>query len=169
MNLASFGNTPTKAYNILKKYCPSAKGSKFTKSKKPLKVDSTIINNHQRYFFANLGVVYALVKKFSQKDVAAAAQRIVEEELSALVESALDDTNVDRLCLSGEIFMNIKINKKLRELKKVKDIFVYPNPGEPSAAMGAAYEAGFKLTNHKYYPCDIKLGLNFQIHKSKQL
>ena len=149
MELSPYGNPQTKAYNALKKYCSTVKKTKINKEKKKITYTVTVINNNQRFTFHKLETLHNLIKKFGYKDVAAAAQRILEEQTSELIENTLEQTGMDKLCLAGNVFLNSKLNKKLRELKRVKDIFIYPNPGEAGASVGAALEAHHELTGEK--------------------
>jgi len=151
MGMAPYGNAHGTAYNILKNYAPTVKGLDLIKPRKTFKVDYTVVNNHQRFIFTGLNIISSLLKRFSDKDVAAAAQRILEERVVELVENALEETGTDRLCLAGGVFHNSKLNKKLRELKRVKDIYICPNPGDAGTAVGAALEAYHNLTGEKLY------------------
>src|SRR3989344_8005633 len=90
--LAPYGDSNSNAYSILKDYAPTVNGLNLVKQKKGLRIDFSVVNNHQRFVFNNLGVIGSLVKRFSDKDVAAAAQRILEEGVVELVENALEDT-----------------------------------------------------------------------------
>lgn len=146
MGLAPFGNPDTKAYDFLRDYAPVVKGADLLKPAKDCSGGVTVINNYQRFVFYDIGVIHNLVKRFSDRDVAAAAQRILEEGVVKLVENALKETGMDRLCLAGGVFLNVKLNKRLRELKGVKEVYVYPNPGDAGAAVGAALEAYHQLT-----------------------
>ncbi len=152
MGLAPFGDPNSKAYDVLKDYCPTVRGSDLIRQKKDYRGGVTVINNYQRFVFYDLQIITGLVKRFSDRNVAAAAQRILEERVVELVANALDETGIDRLCLAGGVFLNVKLNKKLRELKQVKDIFIYPNPGDAGAAVGASLEAYHQLTGEKSFP-----------------
>ena len=85
--------------------------------------------------------------------------------------NAIEETGLDRICLAGELFLNVKLNKAIRELKKVRRFYVYPNPGEGGAAAGAALECYHKLTGRKSYDVsgNVYLGpeyTNFEIEAS---
>jgi len=149
MGLAPFGDSHNKAYEFLGDFCPIVKGSELVASKKSIRFGNTVMNNFQRIIFYDLHLMHKLVKRFSERDVAAAAQRILEERVVELIDNALAETGMDKLCLAGGVFLNVKLNKKLRELKRVKEIYIYPNPGDPGAAVGAALEAYYQLTGEK--------------------
>lgn len=151
MGLAPFGDPNTKAYDILKKFAPKVKGTDLITQERDFSGGVTVINNYQRFVFYDVGIIHSLIKKFGDKNVAAAAQRILEEGITELVSNALDETGLDKLCLAGGVFLNVKLNKKLRELRQVKEIYIYPNPGDAGAAVGAALEAYHDLTGEKTF------------------
>lgn len=77
-----------------------------------------------------------LLKKHGQENVAWAAQHILEEEMVSFV-SSLHDRPIHLVCAGG-IFLNVKMNQKLRELPKVSGVFVQPHAGDGGLAFGAA-------------------------------
>ena len=42
------------------------------------------------------------------------------------------------LALAGGVFANVKLNQKIKDLKNIKDIFVFPNMGDGGLAVGCA-------------------------------
>ncbi|MAG15607.1 hypothetical protein CMO88_00945 [Candidatus Woesearchaeota archaeon] len=152
MGLAAYGDPHTGAYKSLKNYASTVRGIDLIKQKRNFKASFAVVNNYQRFVFNDLNRIRSLVKRFSDKDVAAAAQKILEERVTELIENALKETGMNKLCLAGRVFLNVKLNKKLRELKKVKDIYIYPNPGDAGTVVGAALEAHHNLTGEKTIP-----------------
>jgi len=84
-----------------------------------------------------------LKKKFSNKDIAAAAQKKIEEVIIEFVKDNIPKNS--KLALAGGVFANVKINQKLSELKNIKDIFVFPNMGDGGLSVGSAI-----LCHNKY-------------------
>ena len=146
MSLAAYGDSHTKAYNVLACYAPTVKGVGLRKPKKDFQPATAVINNYQRFSFGNIDVVTSLSRRFSDRDVAAAAQRILEERVVELVDNAMGETGMDKLCLAGEVFLNVKLNKKLKELKRVRKLYTYPHAGDTGTSVGAALEAHHTLT-----------------------
>lgn len=90
-------------------------------------------------------------------NIAAATQKHLENLLIKWVRNAVNKTGIHKIALSGGVFLNVKANKKIRELKEVKEIFAYPNAGDAGTAAGACLEAFFhycRVNNLKYerYP-----------------
>ncbi len=77
-----------------------------------------------------------LKKKFSREDIAAAAQKRLEE---VVIEFIKDNIKIKtKIALAGGVFSNVKINQKISELSKIKDIYVFPNMGDGGLAVGCA-------------------------------
>tara|TARA_Y100000310_G_scaffold172911_1_gene173008 strand:+ start:383 stop:2092 length:1710 start_codon:yes stop_codon:yes gene_type:complete len=141
MHLSSLGNPNTKAYEKLLQLCPSINGTKIVKPKKPIAGGLFSMNSLQRTVFYNTKIIQDLIKRYSKNDVAAAAQKIIEEHITKLVGNTLDDQSQTALVLSGGIFHNVKLNKKLAALDKVKNIFISSNPGNGGTGHGAVLQA----------------------------
>lgn len=85
--------------------------------------------------FANSNLKY-LTKKYSTEDIAAGAQYLLEKLVLECVRSL--SPNKFNLALAGGIFANVKLNQKIKDEKKVKEIFIYPNMGDGGLSVGAA-------------------------------
>lgn len=73
-------------------------------------------------------------------DLAASAQRRLEECLSQLVTAALDATGSTRLCIAGGVGLNCSANGRLARLPAVQEMFVQPAAGDAGCAIGVALE-----------------------------
>lgn len=71
--------------------------------------------------------------------IAGGLQLFIEDFLKEWVANCIRETGIRRIALSGGVFMNVKANKALYELKEVDDIFVFPSCGDESNAIGVAY------------------------------
>ena len=77
-----------------------------------------------------------LTKKYSKKDIAAATQYTLEKVVINCVKN-LSRKKIN-LALAGGVFANVKLNQKIKDLKNIKDIFVFPNMGDGGLAVGCA-------------------------------
>lgn len=73
--------------------------------------------------------------------VCGALQDFTERSVLRWVKNAIAATGLHRLCLSGGVFMNVKLNKLIAGLPEVEELFVMPSCGDESNAMGAAFLA----------------------------
>lgn len=76
--------------------------------------------------------------------IAAAAQQHLEDLLVAWVKTATQQFDTHKIACAGGIFLNVKANKKIREMPEVEDIFVYPASGDDGTCVGAGLEAYFQ-------------------------
>ena len=126
LGLAAFGDS-RKAYKHISKMISYDKKNKVFKG-----------NYEKGLYLANFNNpnINFLKKKFKSKDIAAAAQKRIEEVIIDFIKDNIK-TNT-KLALAGGVFANVKINQKISDLKNIKDIFVYPNMGDGGLAVGCA-------------------------------
>jgi carbamoyltransferase len=77
-------------------------------------------------------------KKHGEKNLAACVQEVLEKRIAELVGNAVKETGSGKVCLGGGTFLNVKVNKKIREIPCVEDVFIFPNPGDAGNDAGAA-------------------------------
>jgi carbamoyltransferase len=71
--------------------------------------------------------------------ICAGLQYWVEEMLATWVQNCVRETGLNKVALSGGVFMNVKANKVIAELPEVESLFVFPSCGDESNAVGAAW------------------------------
>jgi carbamoyltransferase len=69
------------------------------------------------------------------------AQRALERASVALVANAVRQTGERRVALAGGVASNIKVNRRIRLLPDVDEVFVFPHMGDGGLAAGAAAHA----------------------------
>jgi carbamoyltransferase len=77
-------------------------------------------------------------------NIAAAAQQHLEDLMKKWVENAIILTGIKNVACAGGIFLNVKVNKLLRESKEVRDIFFYPAPDDEGSPVGAALQGYYE-------------------------
>jgi carbamoyltransferase len=75
--------------------------------------------------------------------IAAAAQQYLEELLVAWIRTAVHRFDVHKIACAGGIFLNVKANKRIREMPEIEDFFVYPAAGDDGTCVGAGLQAYF--------------------------
>lgn len=75
------------------------------------------------------------------KNIAAAAQKKLEEAMVSLVKKHVNETGINNVCLAGGVALNCLANQKIEELKEVKELFVQPASTDAGISLGAAYLA----------------------------
>lgn len=84
-----------------------------------------------------------LLGKYPREDVAAWAQKILEDSLIAVTRYWLRKTRENRLVFGGGIAANVKLNQRLAALPEVEAIFVAPNMSDGGNPAGALAGCGF--------------------------
>jgi len=80
-------------------------------------------------------------------DMAASAQKYLETKVLELVDKYVEEKNV---CLSGGVFLNCKLNQRIRE--KGFDVFIHPAAGDSGTQTGAALEICRMLDSQNFKP-----------------
>jgi carbamoyltransferase len=96
-------------------------------------------------------------------NIAGAFQQLIEVRVEEWVQEAINYTGIKTVCLSGGVFMNVKLNKKIMEMADVEKLFVLPSCGDETAIFGAAQLAFIdKSKEVKFSPLTtMKLGPKF--------
>lgn len=136
MALAPFGNA-NKTYNIFKSFF-DVKGLKIIKNE-PIKKSGRATSLHLMPIF----------NKYKKEDVAAGAQKILEDVVCRLISNAISETGIKNILLAGGIFLNVKLNKKISELPEVKNMFVYPGASDCGISIGAALKINNEMSGKK--------------------
>jgi carbamoyltransferase len=89
------------------------------------------------------------LRNFQREDIAATAQRRLEEVIVELIHRAMERTKLSRVVLSGGVFANVKLNQQISKLERLEEIYVYPAMGDEGLALGAALFAASKKNSLK--------------------
>jgi carbamoyltransferase len=87
-----------------------------------------------RYLFRDI-----IKKKAEIKDIAAAAQDVLEKRVGEFIEYYVKKEGKKNLALSGGVFANVKLNQRLFNIDGVEGIYVHPGMGDEGTSLGAAY------------------------------
>ena len=104
-----------------------------------------------------------MIKKFGPSHVAAAGQRILEENVTSLIQNLSEKYNTSSFVLAGGIFLNVKLNRCIVELPGVQKCFIHPHTGDGSTPIGAALEvfAQKTETDTRIQISDMGLGMEY--------
>lgn len=139
--LAAFGNPDLKRLGLenLLKY-----------DNKKHRFISKRVANHHKQLKERSDYFYPLLEKFTREDLAAATQKIFEDEVVKFIEDAFalakqKGFSLNKICLAGGCFANVKLNQRILETKLFDDIFVFPAMGDDGLSAGAALLTYYKL------------------------
>ena len=151
MGLAAYGN-PKKVYKLLKPYSPVFENKSLKPGKDWLAGILPSMRGIEYLFnYTRFGkYLQFTLKNYSREDIAAAAQKILEEQLINIVKYLRRKyPDYNNIGLAGGVFLNVKANKKIMETPGVSNIFIQPNAGDGGVALGAAFVATDKK-HHNY-------------------
>lgn len=90
------------------------------------------------------------------KDIAASAQKLLEDVVIDMVKDFHKKTGLRKICLAGGVALNCLINQKIMNLDFIDDIYVQPAAGDAGVAMGAAM---YLSANKSIIPQPVKSAL----------
>lgn len=85
-------------------------------------------------------------------DIAASAQKRVEEALICLVHSLRDVSRSRNLCMAGGVSHNVVANSTIQQSRLFDGIFIQPASGDNGAAVGAALEGYWRASHGPRVP-----------------
>lgn len=108
------------------------------------------LNYHKGYNFDESGA------HRKHTDVAASAQKILEEEIMKIMKRASEYSKF--LCYGGGVALNCVANTKIHNSKMFEKMWIFPNPGDSGSSLGSALDFFDTRINFK----DVFLGYNIE-------
>jgi carbamoyltransferase len=87
---------------------------------------------------------FSIQKSKIQKDLAASAQKHLEDIICKWINYWLKKTGQKNICLAGGVTMNCVMNKKIRERCHIDNLFIPPFAGDQGVSIGNAFLAGLE-------------------------
>jgi carbamoyltransferase len=80
------------------------------------------------------------ITEYGREDIAAEAQRKLEETVMNLVFGWVKKTGIKKVAFAGGVMLNVKLNQRIWNNRGglIEEQHVYPNPGDSGLAVGAA-------------------------------
>jgi carbamoyltransferase len=108
--------------------------------------DGSTVNVGRVFYWSAVNALHrALPREFRREDLAASAQRLLEEVCAAYVDHWVRRTGCGDLAVAGGVFANVKLNQRLHELPAVRSLFIHPGMGDEGLAVGAGYAVSAAL------------------------
>lgn len=98
------------------------------------------------------------LKKYSREDISAATQKHFEKLVVKFVSYYVEKYKIGNLVCGGGIFANVKANQRIRAIKGVKDLFIFPNMGDGGEPVGAALLSWHARKKKRYPLKNVYLG-----------
>lgn len=141
MGLAPYGEFQKNIFNKMQKVINSANNGGYLIDPQYL-IHGTHL--HNKKFTDNLVILFGKPRKREgeinpvYQNIAYAAQMSLEQSAINLVKDLIARTSIHKLCISGGIGYNCKMNGKLLKLDCVDDIFIQPMSGDNGTSLGSA-------------------------------
>jgi len=143
MGLAPYGDY-SRCRGRLDKFCPRFETGKLIGEHDFGKSYSWNEMGAVQYHFDEAYEIQDLVKQFGPENIAAEAQRVLEEQVKEIVFPWMKKENTRNLSASGGVMLNVKLNQRLWESGQIDLHHTYPNPGDSGLAVGAALYAYYQ-------------------------
>ena len=140
MALASYGNADGEAYHQLKKLFRFTPNGKFTFDTRYFSYYYSRKSGVSEKFTQAFGPSKKEGKDWNQQelDLAAAAQRLVEEAVMHMATWLKKTTGAENLCLAGGVALNSVTNGIIAQSGLFKHIFIQPAAGDSGTSLGSA-------------------------------
>ena len=102
-----------------------------------------------------------MIENNTREDVAAAAQRHLEDCMTEIVAHYVNKTGAKYVCLSGGVFGNVRVNQCIMEIPGVRNVFIQPQMGDGGLCVGAAANLLFDKGVPKVEMEDVYLGPDY--------
>ncbi len=143
MGLAPYGNS-VNTKGVLDKYYPKFCDGNLVKEHDFGRSYTWKQHGSEQYHFDEADAIKELINKYGRENIAAEAQRVLEEQAKEIVFPWLKKENTANLSCAGGIFLNVKLNQRLWESGKIKNHNIFANPGDSGLALGAALYVYFQ-------------------------
>lgn len=155
MGLAPYGNYK-KVLGKLDFIAPIFKDGKLVKSRPFGFIQGWENNGVVHVHFPVSKKVKKIIDRYGRENVAAEAQRVLEEQMLNFVVPWIKKTKATKLVAAGGVLLNVKMNQRIWETGLLEDFFIYPDAGDGGASVGAALYVYYNSDKAVYKPQRIK-------------
>jgi len=140
MGLAPYGDFK-KCKGVLDKYYPKFCNGELIE---PYDFSNSYVWNDNgaiQFHYEQAYEVRKLINQYGKANIAAEAQRILEEQTFEIVFPWMKHEETNNLTCSGGVFLNVKLNQRIWDSGKVINHNIFQNAGDSGLAAGAALYA----------------------------
>lgn len=128
MGLAPYGNPEAFSDEVLTKYMPKYENGNLKKKVDFGKIEQLVLMGAYHWHFPVSIEVKKIVDRYGRENVAAKAQKLLEQEMKKFVGDWVRREKATRLATAGGVFLNVKLNQKIVEDGIVEQITSFPGP-----------------------------------------
>lgn len=145
--LAAFGN-PNICLPVMQKMIEVKEG----------KIYGLLHEYFKPFFYEQKESLKAALKPHTREEIAAALQKHLEDVVTEYISYYVKKHGIGNIACSGGIFANVKMNQRIRALKGVTDLYIFPQMNDGGLAVGAAILSAIKHGEPRTYPTSMYLG-----------
>lgn len=110
--------------------------------------------NSGRYRQPQIDFLTEKLKGFSREDVSAGVQKSLEENVVDYIKDIFVKLGLqkEKVCLSGGIFANVRLNQEIAKMPEVAEVFIHPHMGDGGLAAGSALHVHALMAPEKSMP-----------------
>lgn len=138
MGLAPYGNPEGFPDAPLAQFIPHYEDGRLVKPVNYGRIGLVRLHDTSHWHFPDAPKVKALIDQYGKEDVAAKAQKLLEEEMLPIVGYWVQREKAKDLATAGGVFLNVKMNQKIVEKELVERFHIFPDAGDAGLAVGAA-------------------------------
>jgi carbamoyltransferase len=143
MGLAPYGDY-TKCQGVLSKFHPKFSNGRLTEHHDFGRVYYWNEAGALQWHLEESYEIQELAKKYGKENIAAEAQRVLEEQAKEIIFPWMRRENTRNLSASGGVMLNVKLNQRLWESGEIDVHHTYANPGDSGLAVGAALQVYYE-------------------------
>ncbi|HLC76268.1 MAG TPA: carbamoyltransferase C-terminal domain-containing protein [Candidatus Peribacterales bacterium] len=110
------------------------------------------------FFYEQKESLKAALKPHTREEIAAALQKHLEDVVTEYILYYVQKHEIGNIACSGGIFANVKMNQRIRALKGVTDLYVFPQMNDGGLAVGAAILSSLQHGEFRKRPTSMYLG-----------
>jgi carbamoyltransferase len=139
MGLAPYGDA-SKCQGVLDAYFPVIRGTEVVRPTNLGEGYYWVENGATQFHFEEAYEVEKLIKQYGRENIAAEAQRKLEECVMEYVFGWVNKEKCAETAYAGGVFLNVKLNQRIwyRRGNQIQEHHIFPNAGDAGLAVGAA-------------------------------
>ncbi|MDP3973588.1 MAG: carbamoyltransferase C-terminal domain-containing protein [Candidatus Daviesbacteria bacterium] len=100
--------------------------------------------------------VKKLIDKYGRENIAAEAQRVLEEQMLNFVLPWIKRSGIKKVAAAGGVFLNVKMNQRIWESGLLDDFYIFPDAGDAGLTVGSGLFTNYSVLKNRYIPRRIK-------------
>ena len=145
LTFSSLGKFNEHVYRTFKNMCIFDKGTQSFQNHFPAEAKTKNFEHGRLH-----DIVLGFINEYDVSDVCFSLQKCVEDILMEVLDFYQEQYGCKYICLSGSIFSNLQLTKKINQRTDFEEIFVMPSMDDDGTSIGAALAKCIDLQEYKF-------------------